>query len=77
MRIETEIEALTVGSLRGLLAQAERAGAGLDGEVTFMRHRRGGYVARVEFEPVGVPRVVVNQAGAFEVPADATISRDG
>lgn len=42
MRIETEIEALTVGSLRGLLAQAERAGAGNDGEVSFMRHRRGG-----------------------------------
>lgn len=58
MRIETEIEALTVGSLRGLLAQAERAGAGSDAAVSFMRRRGdGGYVVRVEFEPVGVPRI--------------------
>ena len=57
MRIETEIEALTVGSLRALLAQAERAGAGNDAAVSFSRRRSGGgHVARVEFEPG--PRLV-------------------
>lgn len=56
MRIETEIEVLTVGSLRALLAQAERAGAGSDAAVSFMRRRGdGGHVARVEFEPSRAP----------------------
>lgn len=78
MRIETEIEALTVGSLRALLAQAERAGASNHAAVSFSRRRtEGGHVARVEFEPVVPQRVVYLQGDAFEVPADATISGDG
>lgn len=75
MRIETEIEALTVGSLRGLLAQADRNGAGSDAAVSFMRRRGdGGYVVRVEFEPVGAPPVGVPQVGVYlrAEPSDAS-----
>lgn len=79
MRIESEIEVLTVGSLRALLAQAERAGAGNDAAVSFSRRRNeGGHVARVEFEAVEVPkRVVYPQGDSFDVPAGVKIAGDG
>ena len=75
MRIESEIEVLTVGSLRALLAQAERAGAGNDAAVSFSRRRtEGGYVARVEFEPIARPSAGGNR---FPHPSDGAFKTAG
>ena len=65
MRIEIEIDALTLESLRGLVAQVERAGGGPDAVIAFTRRRKdGGFVACAEFVPMAFP---VSAMGTFRL----------
>lgn len=83
MRIEIEIESLTVGALRTVIAAVERSGGADDAAVTFSR-RRGepgeagyaAYVARVDFQP-GPPQRSSTLYGPmnFDVSPPATVQR--
>ena len=59
MRIETEIEALTVGALRDFVGQVERSGGDASAYVTFSKRRGDGVVvACADFEPAPTIREV-------------------